>query len=98
LPYCIHGDQKIEISDQQEQTYNALQKAAERIGLNNYAKQQRAWLKNRKSVKTFRFVVTDGHQRVIDAMSKVLSGKITPEEAMGILHEYEVLKERLSTF
>lgn len=67
-----------------EQAYNALRVAAERIGQNNY----RSGLYKKKGYR-----ITQEHQDVLQAMSDVLSGKITPENAMALLHEYDVLKQ-----
>jgi precorrin-3B methylase len=82
-------------SSLQKQAYNALEKAAERIGHNNYCQQFKDHIKKGRSKKTFRFTVTEEHKKIIDAMPKVLSGEILPEEAMAMLHEYDVKMQRL---
>lgn len=76
---------------QQLQAYRALKIAADRMGANNYAAQVKA----NKGKPPKRFHVTPEHQCVIDAMPKVLSGKISVDEAMAMLHEYETEKQRL---
>ena len=80
---------------QEQQAYKALQTAAERIGRNNYKSQLAEHLKKRKSKNTFRFTVTEEHRQIVEAMPKVLKKEITPEEAMGLLHDYDVMKQRL---
>ena len=79
-----------------EQAYRALSIAAEKIGANNYARQIAAHRRAGRSPRTFRFTVTDAHARVVETMPAVLAGKITPEHAMAVLHEYDVLNERTS--
>lgn len=81
--------------------YKALQIAAERIGRNGYQAelerrkmtpyQALRWqLKNGRSIYT----PTGEHCAVVEAMPKVLSGELTPEEAMGLLWQYDVMKQR----
>jgi hypothetical protein len=72
------------LTSQQIHAYNALSVAAERIGRNTPRTSKR------------HFTPTPAHIDVINAMRDVLSGKITPEEAMGVLWEYDVMKERLA--
>lgn len=93
--YCTNGYEQFEITKQQNQTYTALQKAAEKMGLNNYQQQKSEWLKKHKSMKNFRFAVTEAHDKVVKAMPDVLSGKISCEEAMGLLWDYDVKQQRL---
>lgn len=78
-----------------EQAYRALSIAAERIGGNNYSRLMAEHRRRGRSPRTFRMTVTDAHRRVIDAMGDVLAGTITPEQAMAILWEYDVLDQRL---
>lgn len=74
--------------------YRALGKAADRIGLSNYRRGMDAWRRAGKHPLRYRPYVSEAHRRVIDAMSDVLGGRISVEEAMAILHEYDVEKER----
>jgi hypothetical protein len=85
----------------QQAAYKALQIAAERIGRNGYqaemerrkmttAQALRWQLRNKRSIYT----PTGEHCAVVEAMPKVLSGEITPEEAMGLLWQYDVMKQR----
>lgn len=80
---------------QEEQAYKALYTAAERMGANNYKSQWEAHIKKKRSKNTFKFHVTAEHELVIESMKKVLSKKITPEEAMALLWQYDVKKQRL---
>lgn len=75
-------------SESQLRTYRALQTAANRIGSNNY----RAGLykPSRKG-----YSITAEHAAVVDAMPKVLSGELTPDQGMALLHDYDVMKQRL---
>jgi hypothetical protein len=77
------------------QAYKALQKAADKMGDKNYRKQLRAHKKRGRKASTFKFTVTPAHKQVVNAMPKVLSGQISVEEGMAILHEPDVMEERL---
>jgi hypothetical protein len=87
---------------QQLQAYSALRKAAERMGANGYAAemarrkmtpgQAADWVRrNKRSL----YIPTGEHCAVIEAMGKVLSGEMDPEEAMNLLQQYDVQKQRL---
>lgn len=80
---------------EQSRVYDALSAVAERIGRGNYAAQIAAHKKARRSPSTFRFHVTDAHAAVVAAMPQVLSGAITPEEAMSLLNTHDVQTEKL---
>ncbi len=82
-------------TDTQSAVYDALAVAAERIGRGNYKAQMAAHNKTHRSRATFKFSVTDAHAAVVAAMPRVLSGDITPDEGMGLLHEYNIEQERL---
>lgn len=75
----------------QEQAYNALKIAAEKMGKIAYAKDKAA---GKTKKRNYRFTPTQEHQDIISAMPKVLSGEITPEEAMAMLHQYDVFNQR----
>ena len=92
----VSGNERIEVDDNDPRVmaYNALEHAASVIARRNADAQAAAHLKARRSRKTFQFRVTDAHRLVLDAMPKVLSGEITPADAMGILWTYDVAKER----
>jgi len=91
----MQGDQLVEVSTAQDQAYTALERAAERMGANNYAEQCRQHQRAGRAASTFRFVVTEHHVEVIAAMPKVLDGTITPEDAMALLWQYDTMKQRL---
>ena len=93
--FATECDHVVTYSAEQSRTYDALSIAAERIGWGNYQAQLAAHLKTRRARSTFKFHVSEAHAAVIDAMPRVLSGAITPEEAMGLLHEHDVLTEKL---
>lgn len=77
------------------QAYAALRIAADKMGAKNYRSQMAAHRKKGRKASTFKFVVTPAHGQVIDAMPKVLRGTLSVERAMAILHEPDVMKERL---
>ena len=78
-----------------EQAYNALRIAAERMGANNFSAGYAQHIKAGKAAKTYRYAPTDAHRQVIEAMPRVLSGAMSPNDAMALLHEYDVFKERM---
>jgi hypothetical protein len=94
-PYGDVREEEDEYTDAQLRAYRQLGKAAERMGLNNYNSHLNAHIKAGKSKKTFRDFVTDEHREVIAAMSKVLSGEMSIEEANNLINSYEIEKQRL---
>lgn len=66
----------------QRRAYAALYAAAEVIGRNNYRRMGN------------RYRVTVEHRRLVEAMSAVLSGKISVDEAMALLHDHDVMEQR----
>ena len=76
------------------QAYRNLSKVADSIGGNNYHRQLAEHLRSGRRRSTFRFTVTDAHRRVVDAMGEVMRGTLTPEQAMAVIHEYEVNEQR----
>lgn len=89
------GDRIMSYTVEQSRAYDALSAAGERIGQGNYQAQLAAHTKARRARSTFKFHVSEAHAAVVAAMPRVLSGAITPEEAMGLLHTHDVLTERL---
>lgn len=77
------------------QVYAALSKAADKMGARNYRKQMASHKKRGRRASTFKFTVTPAHKKVVEAMPKVLTGKLTTNRAMAILHEHDVMDERL---
>jgi hypothetical protein len=84
------------VSPAATQAYRALMFAAERIGRANYQAGLYRVRRDRRGRVTTGYSITETHQRVINTSSQVCGGRITPEEAMAVLHEYDVLKERLA--
>lgn len=80
---------------QQQAAYEALRIASERMGANNYGAQVRAHQEAGRKASTFRFTVTPEHDMVVKAMPLVLTGKLSADDAMSMLHEYDVLKQRI---
>lgn len=80
-----------------EQTYRALQIAAERIGRNNFANGTYRVVRSNERIVGGRYSITAEHKAVIEAMPRVLDGHMTPDEAMALLHQYDVLKQRLGS-
>ncbi len=77
-----------------KQVHDALKIAAERIGANNYKIQCAQYLKVHKSLSLFRFTVTPEHAELVKAMGDLYSDKITPEDAMALLWQYDTMKQR----
>lgn len=75
--------------------YDALSTAADRIGRGNYLAQRAEHTKRHRSMRTFKFHVTDAHAAIMTAMPAVLAGHMTAEDAMGLINTYDVLTERL---
>ena len=74
------------------QAYRALSAAAERIGHNKY----RAGIGViKRRGKVVGFSPTAEHAAVVAAMPKVLGGAISPDEAMALLHDHDVMEQRL---
>lgn len=91
------GSETIKMRDDDARilAYNALSIAGQRIAENNYRSQMAAHLKKKRKRNTFKFVVTDEHQAVVDAMPKVLSGDLSPNDAMAMLLDYDTFKQRM---
>ncbi len=77
-----------------KQVYRALSQAAARIGQNNYRRGLYHVKKDRRGRLIEGYSITPAHERVIKAMSALLDGHITPDEAMAILWEPDVMQER----
>lgn len=76
------------------QAYKALQHASLIIGKNNYKIQTTKYLKQHKTLSLFKFTVTPEHAELCKAMNDLYSDKITPEEAMSLLWQYDTMKQR----
>jgi hypothetical protein len=70
--------------------YRALSVAAEKMGKSGY--------KAHTVSKYAKHPYTPSaeHAEIVKAMPALLSGQITPEEAMALLHQYDTLKQRLA--
>lgn len=75
-----------------QRAYRALQHAAEQVGLNNFRKG--LYRPQRIGRKMLGYSITDAHQQLIDAMPQVLSGLVTPEEAMALVTSHDVMQQR----
>lgn len=81
----------------QIQVYNALKIAAERMGQfgkDSYYKKHKLTGGFSLSYGKLHFTPTQEHKDVVDAMPKVLSGAMSPEEGMALLHQYDVFQQR----
>ena len=78
-----------------DQTYRALQTAAERIGMNNYRAGLYRVRRNHRGRVVEGYRITAEHAAIIEAMPKVLTGELSPNDAMAMLHEYKIEKQRL---
>lgn len=79
--------------DQKERVWLALQRAAERIGQAEHAA-GRYKVTRRKGRVVQGYSISEAHRRVIDTMDALGRDKITSEQAMAVLHEYEVFQAR----
>lgn len=73
------------------QTRAALQIAAERMGLNNYRAGLATHVKKGRSKHTYRYVPTAEHEAIVQALNE----NWDDDRAMGLLHQHDVLKQRL---
>lgn len=78
---------------QKERVWLALQHAAERIGRAEHAA-GRYKVTRRKGRAVQGYTISEAHRRVIDTMNKLGADKITPEQAMAVLHEYDIFQAR----
>lgn len=82
---------------QRRSAYRALSTAAERIGANNYHNGLQAHTRAGRKAHTYRYQPTAVHEMVIEAMSDVMGGKISPGAAMELLYVPEISAERFDT-
>jgi DNA-binding protein H-NS len=75
-----------------EQVYNALSVAATRMGQNNYLAGKAAHIKAGRKASTYRYTPTPEHDAVVKAMVDLT---MSDEECMALLHEHNVMKQRL---
>ncbi len=75
------------------QVYEALMKASEKIGA-AMRKDYMAQIKRRKGQVVKGYTLSEAHRKVQEMLDKYSRGKVSDEEAMAILHDYDVIKER----
>jgi len=68
--------------------HRALSVAADKMGKSGY----RAHLASKYAKRPY--APSAEHEEIMAAMPLLLSGLITPEEAMALLHQYDTLKQR----
>ena len=95
------GPVEMSDSDPRIQAYNALNIAASRMATAAFkARVARVGYKKAAAFVVGRPVdmsdVTPELRAVCNAMGDVLSGKISPDAAMSLLHEHDVAKQRLA--
>jgi len=73
----------------------ALLKAAERIGEKSRAEYMAQVKRDRKGRVTRSYTLNEAHQRVMTTIDAYSRCKINDDEAMSVLHEYDVLKKRI---
>ena len=76
------------VSEAASRAYTALQHAAEQIGRRAHASGEYRGRRGRG------YSIRPEHAELVKAMSDVCGGRISPEEAMGLLHTYDVDKAR----
>ena len=89
-----NGHKEIQVSDAQRHAYDALQAAAERIGAKNF-RRLGPTQRNRQGHIVGGYYVTAEHAAVVAAMPQVLSGEMSPDEALSLLRQYAVVQQRL---
>jgi len=77
-----------------DRAYSALQTAAERIARNQYAAGNYR-VQRRHGRVTRGYSITPEHKLLVDMMPQVCAGRVSPNDAMALLHEYDVMKQRL---
>ena len=85
---------KTTFTKQEERAYLTLRKAAERISASGYAAGKAAHLKRGRVAGTYRYTPTEAHRTVLTALDDLGRGVITGEQAMAVLHEYDVFNAR----
>lgn len=82
------------LSQAEKQAYQALVKASEKIGLNAYKAGLYRVKRDRKGNVVQGYSLTPEHQELVTAIDALGRGAITAEEAMSLLHQYEILNAR----
>jgi hypothetical protein len=95
-PGATHQGKPAWWTEQHDQAYSALQAAGERIGAAEYAAGRYKARRGRTGKVTQGYTISSEHKQVVDALNDLGRNRISPEQAMAILHEYDVLKARTS--
>ncbi len=77
-----------------DRAYVALQKASERIGAAEYAAGRYSVKRSRNGTVVRGYTISEAHKAVVDALNALGRNRISPEEAMAVLHTYDVFKAR----
>lgn len=77
-----------------DQALRALKTAAEKIGMHAYRSGLYKVKRNRKGEVIQGYTLTPEHQEVMTAIDALSRDLITPEDAMALLHGYEVFNAR----
>ena len=72
----------------------ALLRCADQIGTVNRQAYMCQVRRNRYGRVTRGYCLTEAHQRVMGTIDAYARGRLADEEAMSVLHEYDVFKER----
>lgn len=91
MPEATNGYETITVSDAQMSAYKALEKAAEQIGRNNFARLGPARF-DRRGNRIGGYDVTPEHSAIVETMPRVLSGEVEPEAAMALLHQPDIMR------
>ncbi len=82
-------------TDAQLAAYRALSIAAERMGYNGYLAASKGHARPRNWRPVGIYTPTEAHRDVLEAMPLVLSGEMTPNDAMALLWRQDVMDQRL---
>ena len=81
-----------------DQALHALKVAAERVGRNAHQAGRYKVKRNRKGQVISGYTLTPEHQELIIAIDALSRDRISPEEAMAIVNQYEIVKARLEGY
>jgi hypothetical protein len=77
-----------------DRIFTALLRAAEKIGERSRAAYMAQIRRDRRGRVTQGYRLNEGHQRVMDTIDAYARCKIGDEQALSVLHEYDVNKAR----
>lgn len=90
------AQERMDMDEQAQQAHHALYHAAERIAQAEGPSRLAAHKQATRGKATFVVIDSPSMRRVVDGMYDLQAGRITPEQAMGLLWEHDVLRDRLS--